>query len=150
MAKLCMSEILDQLKVNGYKVTEQRQQVIEILLGDQERFLSADEIYSRVRSINAAINMTTVYRNLEALEAIGLLDRTLFENQTAYFKLICNHHHHHHMICTSCGKMTIIDYCPMENLKRMAKEQRFSIEGHRLEVFGRCEACMVKRKRSSI
>lgn len=150
MARLCLNDIIDQLKVNGFKVTAQRQLVIEVLLEAQDRFLSVEDIYRVVKATSPALNMTTVYRNLEALASLGLLDKTLFDNQTAYFKLVCHRHHHHHMICTDCGRMTAIDYCPMESLKRMAKAHHFTIEGHRLEVFGRCGDCMEKKKRSSV
>jgi len=138
-------ELLDQLKINGYKITEPRQMVLEVLLANQDRFLSVDAIYTEVKRLFPPVNMTTVYRNLEALETIGVLDRTLFDNQTAYFKLICQTHHHHHMICTGCGRMTVIDFCPLEGLKRLAKKERFLIEGHRLEVFGKCEKCINRK-----
>lgn len=139
-----VQQILDQLKINGYKLTSQRSYLIEILCRFQDRFLKVEDLYDLVKAVHQGVNLTTIYRNLEALEDIGVVHRTLFDNQTAYFKLTCHHHHHHHMICTTCGKMTVIDFCPLETLKKMAKQEHFVIEGHKLEVFGRCANCQSK------
>lgn len=146
-----LMDLVDQLKINGFKVTEPRLMMLEVLLENQDRFMSVDAIYLEVKARAPTVNVTTVYRNLEALESIGAIDRSLFDNQITYFKLTCHshhHHHHHHMICTSCGHMTVIDFCPIDGLKRLAKQQRFVIEGHRLEVFGVCEQCTAKREQS--
>lgn len=140
-----LETLLEHLKMNGYRMTGPRQVVLEALIASQDKFLSVDALCDLVKTQDSKVNVTTVYRNLEALESLGLVHKTLFEDHVAYFKLTCHHHHHHHMICTSCGKITIIDYCPMESLKKMAQQEQFIIEGHRLEIFGKCKQCANKK-----
>jgi Fe2+ or Zn2+ uptake regulation protein len=134
--------LLDQLKTKQYKMTKARRLVVEALVQHQNRYMTVEDIYLWVKERYPSVNLTTIYRNLEAVEAIGELDRALFSEQVATYKLNCQHsHHHHHMICTVCGKIIAIDFCPVAELRVLAKKHKFTMMDHRMEIFGTCAVC---------
>ncbi|PTI95678.1 transcriptional repressor, partial [Staphylococcus simulans] len=55
------------------------------------------------------------------------------------FRIACTHHHHHHFICEICGDTKVIDYCPMDAIRKQLPN--VTIHTHKLEVYGICEKC---------
>lgn len=133
-------DIRKQLTQHGYKLTKQRQLIIDILQDNHDRLLSVESLYD---ALDRAIDLSTVYRNLEVLDDCGLIHKVQAGDKSL-FKLICQHDHHHHLICLECGGTEVIDYCPLPELDRIAAEHEFLVSTHTLEVFGRCRACRAK------
>ena len=63
------------LKEKGLKVTRQRLVVLEVLAGNAEEHLTAEEIYDRVKADNPDIGLATVYRTVQLLLELELIDR---------------------------------------------------------------------------
>ncbi|GAC1299758.1 MAG: hypothetical protein NVSMB27_39960 [Ktedonobacteraceae bacterium] len=83
----------------------------------------------------------TVFRAVEKLVDMGLLDRIEFADGTHRYR-VCGGTHHHHLTCTHCHRVVEIDIClPQEQLAVISEQTNFDIEGHTLTVFGRCEDC---------
>lgn len=136
------SQIVKKLKEKGCRITPQRKIIIELLVNQQHKLLTADTLIKEARAVNDAINATTIYRNLEALENAQLLYVQKNEEGTNLYKLICRAEHHHHIICKDCGRMEAIDYCPIvPQLKAMVADQGFTLEDHTLELYGHCNRC---------
>ncbi|MCK8060653.1 MULTISPECIES: Fur family transcriptional regulator [unclassified Fusibacter] len=133
--------VLQRLKEKGFKLTDQRELVVHALVEHQDRLMTVENLLEWVREKHVKMNMTTIYRNLEALESIGILHKTMLDDQTSYYKLTCGGEHHHHFICMSCGKITNIDYCPMDIIDTLAEQNGFDVESHKLEVYGLCKTC---------
>ena len=54
----------------------------------------------------------------------------------------CGGAHHHHLTCTKCHRVVEIDMClAPESLSAVERSTDFALEGHRLELFGRCADC---------
>jgi len=139
------TEIIEKLKVKGFKMTGQRALVLEALFDNRDRLLSVDDLLGCVKKKNEKTNLTTIYRNLEALSSVDVIHKTLLEDQVAYYKLRCGGHHHHHLICTECGAIESIEYCPMSVINTMAQDKNFTVSGHKLEVYGVCGRCSTSR-----
>ena len=93
--------------------TGPRELVLEFL-SRSPGHLSAKEIYSEVQKIDQRIGLTTIYRTLDLLNRMGLINKlVLGDGQARYeYKPEDQHDHHHHLICTGCGQ--IIDYSEFE------------------------------------
>lgn len=141
------NEIIYLLKSKGFKITEQRKTIIKVFIYNRNYLLSAEELLVKSREITAKTNISTIYRNLEILGGLNLLYTDIDENNTNRYKLLClEKYHHHHLICKSCGKIEIIDFCPITNMTQLLKDKEFFITGHRFEVYGLCKNCRMKKK----
>lgn len=102
---------------------------------------SAEELWHDVQHIEPRLGRATVYRTLETLLGQGMLDRIEFADGTHRFRL-CGGEHHHHLTCTACHRVVEVDAClPREVFTAIAEQTGFRLEGHSLEIFGRCVAC---------
>lgn len=128
-----------QLKKRGYKLTKQREAILDVLEELDKSLMTAQEIFKRVVKINPGTNFSTVYRNLDILAQEGIIRRVTFGQEASYYELIFDGKHHHHLICKGCGKIQCTDYCP---IKDMPEEDGFRATEHRLEIFGFCRECI--------
>lgn len=102
---------------------------------------SAEELWHDVQHVEPRLGRATVFRTLETLLGQGLLDRIEFADGTHRFRL-CGGEHHHHLTCTACHRVVEVDAClPREVFTSIAEQTGFRLEGHSLEIFGRCVAC---------
>jgi Fe2+ or Zn2+ uptake regulation protein len=129
------------LRDNGYKVTNQRKAIIEVLLENRDHFLSAQDIYIKSREKYPDTNFSTVYRNLDILESTGILHNTKINGDVCMYEIVCSDTHHHHIICTRCGKTETIDFCPFEEINRRLEGDSFTLTGHKFELYGYCRDC---------
>ncbi|WP_242973864.1 Fur family transcriptional regulator [Clostridium thermosuccinogenes] len=124
----------------GCKNTKSRKAIIS-LLEKAETPLSAEEIFLQLKEAGVSANLSTVYRNLELMESLGLAGKMVMNDGKARFE-ITGEGHKHHLICTSCHKMIAIDFCPMESLQKdVIDKTNFDITGHKLELYGVCPEC---------
>lgn len=104
--------------------------------------LSAGEIHTSLRQEKLSIDLVTVYRTLSTFQKLGLVSRVEFQEGQFRYELCHGRDHHHHIRCVSCGQIADLMLCPLKKLIRAAQQQtRFLVEGHALELFGRCPAC---------
>lgn len=142
-----INSILDLLKNKNCRITPQRIAILEILCAHQSELINVERLLSLSQKLNKEINATTVYRNLELLDSMNLLYKLTNIHNVTHYKLICSEHHHHHLICTTCGKMEAIDYCPiLPSLEALVKAHDFILTDHNLELFGLCSACSLNSK----
>ena len=134
----------------GYKITTGREIVLGIMAGS-EKHLSAEEIYIKAHAMNPAIGMTTIYRTLDILVEMRLVNKFDFGDGRARYELTEGPKgalHHHHLICTSCNRA--IDYTDFideevelltKTEKVLAKKYNFKISRHQIQFYGLCENC---------
>ena len=135
-----MKGIIELLQSKGYKMTPQRRTVIKALF-ECGQFPTAQDILEYAKEITPDMGIDTVYRNLNLLTEIGVLNQINIKNRdVSVFEIVTNHHHH--LICLSCGKTECVDYCPVaEDSEKIAQEKNFKIMGHSLEFYGYCSTC---------
>ena len=136
--------IAARLDGDGQRYTSGRRRLVEVLVG-ADRPLTAAEVLTE-----GALAQSSAYRNLAVLEAAGVVHRVAGSDEYARFELAedLTDHHHHHLICTGCGKVT--DFTVPDQLEaavdRLASEvgasSGFGVDHHRLDLYGRCAACL--------
>jgi Fur family transcriptional regulator, ferric uptake regulator len=129
----------DRLRGSGYRLTPQR----ELVLGAVEKLGHAtpEEILAEVRTSSAAINLSTIYRNLEVLEELGLVRHAHLSDRTATYHSTTEHEHFH-LVCRKCQRVTSVDPEVASGLvERLRTEFAFAPDLGHLVVFGECVSC---------
>ena len=133
-----LNRVKQQLQQSSYKLTPQREATVRVLIENEKDHLSAEDVYLKVKDKAPEIGLATVYRTLELLAEIKVLDKIRKEGAK---------HFHHHLVCMECGKVEEIeeDLLPeVEN--RVENEFNFKILDHRLTFHGVCSECQAKNK----
>jgi Fur family transcriptional regulator, ferric uptake regulator len=127
-----------ELRRAGLKVTLPRLKILEILEANQQRHMSAEDVYKHLIDSDADIGLATVYRVLTQFEAAGLVRRHNFEGGSAVFELD-DGGHHDHIICQQCGRVEEF-YDPTIEARQEAAAQAhgFTVADHALVIYGNC------------
>lgn len=139
-----IEKIKQQLHAQGYKLTPQREATLRVLLENEADHLSAEDVFMLVKDKAPEIGLATVYRTLELLSELHVVEKMNFGDGVARYDLRNDsaHHHHHHLICVQCGTVEeIMDdwLTPLE--ERLEKEFQFKVLDHRLDFQGLCRRC---------
>jgi len=137
---------LTALRRAGYRAGGARRQVIE-LLGGEECALTALEIDRRLDSVGRA----SVYRALEQLEQLGLVQRLEVGGEAAgYERRDPGGEHHHHLVCERCG--AVVPFAD-EDLERaidaVSDASAFRVLSHEVVLRGSCGACAGAKPRQA-
>jgi len=135
--------VRDLLNGIGIKYTRPRAAVISVLI-NADIPLTAAEISQKVAANNEHADISTIYRTLELMTDVRLVEKTDLNDGFTRYKLIGNKHRHH-IICTECNRMIPFDVCLINEIEETLKKQTdFDITGHKFELYGICPDC--KRK----
>ncbi|MEW8998131.1 MAG: Fur family transcriptional regulator [Thermoanaerobacter sp.] len=129
-------EAIKKLKDHNYKLTPQRELILDIML-NQQGYLSVRQIYEKVKEVFPQVSIDTVYRNLSLLKDINILNETTIGNNIMY--VMRKEIHSHTMRCLKCGKIFELDICPLELWINQIKD--FEIVDHKIEIVGYCKDC---------
>jgi Fur family transcriptional regulator, ferric uptake regulator len=124
--------------------TQPRQVIARTLiqLGRSGAVFSAEDLIRRLHKSNPKIGRATIYRSIEKLLSMKVLERIDFADGRHYFRLCESVGHHHHLACTSCHRVIDLDFClDDDKIARIGKQQDFSIEDHAITLFGLCRDC---------
>ena len=128
--------------------TRQRQVILEELRGLTSH-PTARVLYDIVRRRLPRISLGTVYRNLELLAKMELVQKLEIIGSEACFD--GNPARHHHIRCVSCGRVDDFPDAPNgAATARFGKAGGYEILGYRLEYFGVCPECRNQRDRSIV
>jgi Fur family ferric uptake transcriptional regulator len=125
--------------------TKQRQVILEELQ-KMRSHPTASKLYVVVRRRLPKISLGTVYRNLELLSRMGIINK--FEHSRGEARYDGTVEHHDHLRCVCCGRLDDLSGPPLP-LPSKGREDRggYKITGHRLEFLGICPQCRrVRRK----
>ncbi|MDR3565482.1 MAG: Fur family transcriptional regulator [Negativicutes bacterium] len=137
-------EIIKRLKEKGCKITPQRRAVIQALQ-KLDQFPTAQEIFSDIKPANPDVSLDTVYRNLNLLVDMGVVNQINLPGKDVKVFELATAKHHHHLVCLGCGQASCLNYCPVdESVLRQAAGSEFQIVGHSLELYGYCTKCRRK------
>ncbi len=144
-----MCNTIENLKIKlkdlGLKITPQRRAIINILLENNDRHLSSEEIYDLVRENCPEIGLATVYRTMQLLDEIGVISKLNLDDGCIRYELALNKsesHNHHHLICKKCGKIIEVEDDLMDNVEsEIQGAYKFKILDHDVKFYGLCEDC---------
>ena len=141
---ITLAELKQKLAQNHSKLTPQRQMILQAFLNHPEEHLSAEDVHQIVKPLASDIGVATVYRTLELLSELKLLNKMDFGDGRSRYEIQKNDesHCHHHLICLSCGKVKEFEDDLLESLETaIAKKSNFTIVDHQLKFYGYCQEC---------
>jgi len=135
-----IDEWLSRLQTNGYRLTAPRRAVVEIVARSQ-RVLSPAQVFKLARKRYSALGLVTVYRTLEKLEELGLIQR-VHQAGGCHTFIAAAPGHQHLLICQACG---LAEYFGGDNLDSLmnyiGKNSGYRIKEHWLQLIGLCADC---------
>ena len=136
------------LKRVGLKLTGQRDAILRTFL-DTRDHLSTDELYRLVKKHDERIGFTTVYRTLKLLAECGLASEVAFNDGVTRYEHKYNRRNHHHMVCTECGSSVEFFSREIERIEQeVGRKNKYLPTRHTFQIYGVCERCQKKPKRS--
>lgn len=134
--------IKEKLDEHDYKLTPQRAVILEVLIANQDKHLSVEEVLQEAKHKLPNIGIATVYRTLDKLASIDVLYKTMFEGGKYRYELSgTEDHQHHHIICLKCNRIIEVEEDLLHNLEVELEAKGFRIVDHELKIFGYCPDC---------
>jgi Fur family transcriptional regulator, ferric uptake regulator len=126
----------------GHRLGGAREAVVE-LLSRQHCCLSAQEIRDRLSSEGAGVGIASVYRTLDLLLGLGLVQRVdVGAGGHRFEPVVPGGEHHHHAVCEACGRVTAFDDSTLEEaIDRLSDRLGHGISGHDVVLRGTCARC---------
>ena len=121
-----------------------------MLLEHEEDHLSAEDVYLLVKEKAPEIGLATVYRTLELLTELKIVDKINFGDGVSRYDLRKEGatHFHHHLVCIECGSVEEIQEDLLEDVESIVEERwNFIIKDHRLTFHGICRNCQKKQNK---
>ena len=126
-------EIIKIIQQSPYKLTPQREKIVEILVENKDQHLSAEELY--------------FIRTLDIFYELKILEKISFSNGVSKYHLrqSVDDELHHHLICTNCNNIEKVSN-PIFNklIEYMKKEYSFEVQDNSLSFYGTCAKCKGK------
>jgi len=144
------------IKDKGLKVTRQRLAVLEAIASCPKEHLTAEEIFELVKVDCPEIGLATVYRTIQLLNGLHLIDRVNFDDGFVRYEMGSAlesglRHRHHHLICIKCGKVISFQDDLLEGLEeKIAETTGFRVVNHEVKLYGYCMECggdLIEEKR---
>ena len=128
--------IIQRLELRGHRITASRRRVLEALVAAPAHF-TVEDVLRQLSDVGRA----TVFRTMKLLQDLNVVCRVLLEDGSRHYRL-STRGHHHHLVCRSCGQVEDFSTCDVSALMdKLVQATEYQIEGHWLEVYGRCRAC---------
>lgn len=140
------------LRENGLKVTSQRILILEVLEKRPDKHLTAEEIYEFVQKENPDIGLATVYRTIQLLSELNLIEKLNLGDGHIRYEIgkqgqDDNVHRHHHLICLSCDKILSFEGDLLEQLENTIEDTMdFEVVDHEVKLYGYCRECRDEEK----
>ncbi|WP_425061192.1 Ferric uptake regulation protein [Sporomusa carbonis] len=144
-----LPSLRQKFKEREYKLTPQRQLILQVFIDNRDKHLCAEDVHNIVRQQSSDIGLATVYRTLELLSELDILQKMDFGDGRSRYEIneTSTPHHHHHLICLACGKVIEFADDLLEDLESIiAKNSNFTIIDHQVKFYGYCEECRNKRE----
>jgi len=133
-------EWLGALQASGYRLTAPLRVLVD-LLANSPRALEPVDLYDLGRREYPRMGLVTVYRTLEKLQELGLVQRIHQENG-CHIYLRAARGHEHVLLCSRCGRAVYFSGDDLSQLgAELAQRTGFSIKEHWLQFLGLCADC---------
>ena len=135
-----LSTISEQLRDAGYRVTPQRQIILDAVceLGGH---VTPEEVFARITEIAPTINQATVYRTLHFLSEQRIVTVTQLGDGRIGYEL-AGHEPHHHLVCRNCkGTIELPHSTVLKLFDKAMQDYNFAIDMNHISFFGICAHC---------
>jgi len=131
---------LEQLHDHGYRLTGARKAVVETM-EQSAQALTPAEVYEAARQKYRALGLVTVYRTLEKLEELHLIQR-VHQPMSCQAFISAGNGHQHLLLCKQCGQVEFFEGDDLGPLTRFIERKTgYQINEHWLQLFGLCVNC---------
>ena len=132
---------MSRLDEAGYRSGAARRQVVELLDGERCA-VTALEVDRRL----SAVGRASVYRTLEQLERLHLVQRVDIGGDAAGYERLDSEEHHHHFVCEECGTLSPFSSEELERaIETIGRNAEFSVAAHDVVLRGSCATCSERR-----
>ena len=137
-----VSKRAQRLRDAGYKLTNARLTVLEVLESQHEHMTST-EVLDAVSAQDESIGRASVFRTLDLLTQLAIIRPTYIDSSMTPRYVLLPGGHHHHIICTNCNQVIEFEDCGLDALSRRLEEEfDLRLTGHLLEFYGLCRECL--------
>ncbi|MDQ3178193.1 MAG: transcriptional repressor [Actinomycetota bacterium] len=134
--------ILERLREGGGRVTSSRRLIVEAMLVGGDHHLTAADIVEIVRRDDPVFHESTVYRTLDRLTELGIVQPVHLAPGATVFHLVESAHHHNHLVCDNCGSVIEAGADLLDVLADdLARDFGFALQTEAATLHGHCEAC---------
>ncbi len=137
---MSVDRILTRWREAGGRITTNRRLIVAEVVGAGRDHLTAADLAERIGAHHPEVHSSTVYRALEALTELGVIEHVHFGHGAAVYHLVEDAHHH--LLCEECG--TVVDV-PLDRFEALSEELRrrygFTIDPAHFALVGRCADC---------
>jgi Fur family transcriptional regulator, ferric uptake regulator len=135
-------QALERLADAGYRRGGARRELLT-LMGRQRCALTALEMEQALVDGGRRVSRASIYRILEELEEIDLVQRVEIGSGMAHFEPVRHGRgHHHHLVCDRCGLLEPFSDQGLERaIKRVSERVALDVSEHEVVLHGACSAC---------
>lgn len=134
-----LDRILAALRADGGRVTPARRALVAALL-DAPSHVTADDLAALVQRSHPDVHQSTIYRTLDALEELGIVDHVHLGHGRAVYHLADDPHQH--LVCEACGHVIEVPDDAFADLAaKLQREHAFTLRPNHFAVLGRCADC---------
>jgi Fur family transcriptional regulator, ferric uptake regulator len=131
--------VLEIVRQQGGRVTSSRRLLLRALFDSKDHH-TAEELAAEVQAQAPDIHLSTIYRNLDELERLGVIVHAHLGHGPATYHLATSAHGH--FVCEECGKMIEAPDAMFAGLAKAARTRfGFTIDPHHFGMLGRCADC---------
>jgi Fe2+ or Zn2+ uptake regulation protein len=136
---MSLEDALALLREHGGRITSSRRFLLEAIF-DAQGHSTVEELAARVQAKAPDVHLSTIYRNVEELEKLGIIEHSHLGHGAATYHLAAGAHSH--FVCETCGTTFEAPDALFTNLSKNARAQfGFEINPHHFAVYGRCRDC---------
>lgn len=123
----------------GGRRTATRQSIVEAIV-EAGGHVTADQVAETVQRRFPSVNLSTVYRTLEALTDLDVLHHVHLGHGRAVYHL--TEEGHQHLFCEWCGRVQELASEEFDDLRSMLeREHGFALDDRHFAMVGRCRDC---------
>ena len=131
--------VIEALRSKGYKATPQRIAICRMAVNSRAH-PSAQQVYDEVKKIHPTVSLATVYKTLEVLRDLDLVQEINFPKGQARFDSYMSPHIN--LVCLKCGNITDLDDMTIKEItQKVTSSAKFKPTGQRMDVYGICQKC---------
>ena len=134
-----LDDILERLRAAGGRITSARRALVTALL-EYDGHPTAEGLAAAVQARQPDVHQTTIYRILDDLEGLGVVEHTHLGHSPAVYHL--SESAHPHVVCEGCGRVIEVDAKAFDALARQLRDKHdFVLHPGHFAVTGRCRDC---------
>ena len=131
--------VLALVRERGGRVTSARRLLLEAIF-DAQGHRTAEELAAAVQSRAPDVHISTIYRNLDDLQELGIIVHAHLGHGPSTYHLAASSHGH--LVCEECAAVIEAPDSLFAGLSRSAQARfGFTIDPHHFAMFGRCRNC---------